>query len=424
MVTLFDTAGRGSVRYAGLCRRLTAWTLDVLLFFGLFGLVSGTAGWKIFVETDYPDELVLPLLVVCLLYFFVDQLYLPVRFGTTTTRWMTGYRVQKTEGGNPGWLRALARVGGIYVLESLTLGIVTFVTSLFRKDRAALHDLASRTRAVLPEHSWRRGPRLAAIVATFVLSTLVMANFITYGLYNVFVSPTKKALVSRGIASRPAVTPNPAPPAGSFGYHGIEFLLPGEITTHVCEGEFDTYNKPRRGLIEVALFRKSYKYFLPIHASDKEDRWLATAAAVLRAYPLKRPAHEIAAGVAHNEQIDFPLLSPVDNALRLYGSLIYAVIAPLSINKGVYTSIQGEETFGLYFVGMRGRAAAIWFYVVREGHLEDYSIVMRGTPEDVKPAFETVLGSIRIIEEGRDRTPLLPPCSGISSTGPRRETDS
>lgn len=90
-----------------------------------------------------------------LLYTFIDHIYIPHKTGFTFSRWICGYRIiGKDTALNPTFFQCVIRILTLVIIESLlAFYIVSLVTIFFRKDKAAIHDLTSKTRVLRVEKS-------------------------------------------------------------------------------------------------------------------------------------------------------------------------------------------------------------------------------------------------------------------------------
>jgi len=123
----------------GLLRRLASIAYDALLLLGITLLV--TLVWVVTLGTEVPAGHIgfqLFLLGIAWLYFALGW-----RGGQTLG--MKSWRISIDQNGQtPSWTALLIRFF-VALLSALCLGL-GFVWSLFRRDRATWHDLASRTR--------------------------------------------------------------------------------------------------------------------------------------------------------------------------------------------------------------------------------------------------------------------------------------
>jgi uncharacterized RDD family membrane protein YckC len=158
------------MKYVGLSRRLFAYILDGLIYLCLIGLSQIVFGAQstLFSKTEAPAPVAISYFIFSILYL-IDQIVLPTKYGFTISRWICGYRIKRKDGDNPTFKQAVIRFFSIWLIEFLTIGIITFITSIFRKDKAAIHDIISKSYAVFPEDRHR-----------FILVTFLHIVFMMY----------------------------------------------------------------------------------------------------------------------------------------------------------------------------------------------------------------------------------------------------
>lgn len=163
-----DEAGRDLVP-AALLRRLAAFLLDfalcVFLAAGVGAGLRALAATGVFspledllrsipVWDDSYGQVTQNIVSSPWAIFFVYSIIWWAASGTSVGMWLTGLRIRASGGRRPGLFRSLVRALTMTLL-ALPLGF-TWWTSLARGDRAALHDLISRTRVIRAEESGGR----------------------------------------------------------------------------------------------------------------------------------------------------------------------------------------------------------------------------------------------------------------------------
>jgi hypothetical protein len=263
----------------------------------------------------------------------------------------------------------------------------------------------------------KRRPRmrwqcLTAVVALGIIVTggLFFLNKVTLGIYKRFVQPTKSKLIETGYPERPELRINPSASAGSFQFGSLEFPLLDQSTQGMCLADYGGYRMMAGG-VEFWLERNDYKYFLPI---EMDKPLLNFAGTVIKLYPFNRHAPDIAREVAHNSQVAFPLYTPVDNLLKLYGSLDYAIVIPAaaySTDDSFFASMEGPGMFVL-MQGMKRKehSAVMVVLVVREDRLEHYLLALVSKEQGYRDAYAALLKGLRIADTPHAIPSGLPPC--------------
>jgi uncharacterized RDD family membrane protein YckC len=194
-------ASRINMKPVGISRRLFAFILDGFIFFCFLGAIHISLGYQstFFLESELPDRLWYPYLILALAYLF-DQIICPVLLGLTFSRWICGYRIKRKDGRNPSLIHSIVRFLSIWLIEFLTIGILTFITAPFRKDKATIHDIISRTYAVFPAARQKLRLTRSALLGVFlILGALFFLNIVTYAIHDIFVKPQKEKALSSGL---------------------------------------------------------------------------------------------------------------------------------------------------------------------------------------------------------------------------------
>ncbi len=245
-----------------------------------------------------------------------------------------------------------------------------------------------------------------AIIGGIVLFVL---NEITTGVYDRFVTPVKQKLIESGYPATPEPRANPAPVPGAFGFGSIELSLPGSEDQEICRE--DVGLRVKGGGVKIWLNHTEHRNFIPDVAEKPFFRFLNSA---LNIYPFNRHAPDIAAEVALNDPVKFPLHTPVDNLLKLYGSIMYAIFVPAAAgvaddsyfasvkNPGSFTLIQGKTR--------EDHSAVMMIMVVREDRMVEHLVAVASREQSYHTAYDTILRELRVSETIHAMPESLPEC--------------
>jgi uncharacterized RDD family membrane protein YckC len=125
-------------------KRVLAFILDAMFLF-LISIFSTIFAVKTIPTLSFPLELVTSLAIMA--YILVDHIIIPHKTGYTASRWLCSYKIQnKNTKEYPSYFQCLGRFLTLIVLEVIAwVSIISLVTSIFRKDNAAIHDLITKT---------------------------------------------------------------------------------------------------------------------------------------------------------------------------------------------------------------------------------------------------------------------------------------
>lgn len=350
------------IKYVGLPRRLIAYSLDYLFYGGIFIYIQY---FYLYFETFFPHayDHPWPLLISessNLLYIFLafailfDHIGGPVLWGCTFTRWICGYQIKQKNGENPNLRKSLVRFFSLWIIETISIGLITFITSIFRKDKAAVHDLLSKTRAVFPDKINKyKFLRLVFIVVVPFLSLSFSLNFFLFDIYSIKIMPTKYFIqknLQEEIASKSSNQ-------GAYQFKGISILTPTDKSRiHICLREVASDNKYYFLYIDNSKFGViRYEKFnsFPFLWASKDDVFeeidtlqekiiVKLGKNFLEKYPFFEPAHVIAQKNIDNIDMDLSLFTPVQNIEYFMSNLFFIIsIPPLD----TYRSIPGDGTY-------------------------------------------------------------------------------
>jgi uncharacterized RDD family membrane protein YckC len=162
---------------------------------------------------------------IFLLYTCIDHIIIPCKTGFTFSRWICGYRIVcKITSLNPTVFQCAIRILTLVIIESLlALSFISLVTIFFRKDKAAIHDLASKTKVVRVINN--RNSHIKTIVSLLGLLSLLLfliAPSIASILDYIFIQRSENYIENK-IISKSVIT-NKHTKETFYALHGIPIL--------------------------------------------------------------------------------------------------------------------------------------------------------------------------------------------------------
>jgi uncharacterized RDD family membrane protein YckC len=162
---------------------------------------------------------------VFLLYTCIDHIYVPSKTGFTFSRWICGYRISnKISALNPTIFQCAIRLLTLVIIESLfALSLISLVTIFFRKDKAAIHDLTSKTKVVRVNNNGHKNiKKIVSILGLLTLSLFLISPAIATLVDRIFIERSNFFLENRAIAD--SVITNEHSNESFFTLHNVPIL--------------------------------------------------------------------------------------------------------------------------------------------------------------------------------------------------------
>jgi hypothetical protein len=315
---------------------------------------------------------------------------------------MCGYRIKRKDGGNPTFGQALIRFLSIMVIELFSMGIITFVISIYRKDKAAVHDILSRTYAIFPERgSALKHVRFGITVTLISLGFLIFMNALTYSIHDVFIKPTKIKILSKGHPLYPAIRINSQYKIEEgITFQGINLMRKedGE-NLHICRDQNHAERKKYILQVSQSSFTVEYNEITNL-TLGKKSKLEYMFHFIIKSDPFLDPPPVIAEKIFHYDDMTYPLLSPVNNIALLLADIIRMIVTP--VYDDAY-AIKGKQSFAIIFSLSKDSFMLQNVYVIRGRKLEDYVILIKNPDTLSRDIAERIIRELQIIEE-----PVLP----------------
>jgi uncharacterized RDD family membrane protein YckC len=356
----------------GLWRRTAARCTEIFLYGSLLAIGHELLG-RAAVRAPGFD------LLVVLLYF-ADHLIVARLRGQSVAQWVCGYQIVRLDGGRPTLLQQLVRSTLFGCLGTLSL-----VSSMpFRRDRAALHDLLTRTRT-LRTTAWprRRLRRAGLALGAATLSTLYLTTLVE----ELFGDRIVKR-EDEWSASPPIETPALAL-ASPVTLPGVAILAAHEdVSTRVCAlAEPDHYRlEVGSEAFELTHHYNSaavFTYGVPEDNWPKSDKWLFQST---WDYPFLPDSHQLAASAVRPGMAPLSVWSPVQNLAYLQAKFWWMLSVPganfreLGYQVEVHTW-QGPSHFQVLQHLEKGRYAQVTFAATSSGRQSMLELYATGLTE-------------------------------------------
>lgn len=133
------------------------------------------------------------IVIIFIIYVIIDHILIPSNTGYTLSRWLCSYKIiDKNTGSNPSLLKCTFRYFIFAILEVFTIlgGFLSLVSSFARQDKAAIHDILSKTLVInCSVKSGYRYLKYFGIIVIIVIN-LQLFSYLVYMVDDVFVYPT------------------------------------------------------------------------------------------------------------------------------------------------------------------------------------------------------------------------------------------
>ncbi len=98
--------------------------------------------------------------------------------GFTLSRWICGYKIRsKSTKNNPSYLQCITRYFTLLFLEIVAFfSVISLATILFRKDKAAIHDLTSKTEVVRIDSTLTSVTTKVLTVLSIIVASIVLIS--------------------------------------------------------------------------------------------------------------------------------------------------------------------------------------------------------------------------------------------------------
>ncbi len=346
------------IEYVGLLPRILATFLDVFIYYAFLAFIYFSYKNKYEFYSLYDaDDPTLWLLIYCGLLVFIicDQVLAPVIFGRTFSRWICGYKILNKLGRYPTLWQSIKRYLSIIFFELFFLGLITFFTSIIRKDKAAIHDLIAGTNAVFPDKpQGLKKTRVSIALLVFMLSMMYLFVNITYLIYEVYIEPTENEAFNY---MYPKVIYREKNKSTDFiNINGIDLFLEKEVYNYsICSKSskiIDLSINGKKFTVASQKFQTNIPIFGNMYLFNETGDYAVffiKTIRILNYYPFHEKINLMAEKVVNYSMPQFLLFSPLDNFAYILSKLSYVIlfqdIKNLEKNNVELYSIIGDDYY-------------------------------------------------------------------------------
>jgi uncharacterized RDD family membrane protein YckC len=329
-------------KYVGFSLRIVATFLDVFVYYSLLALIYSfyPDKYEFFLLYDAGDP-ALYLMIYGGLFVLVifDQVFGPVIFGRTFSRWICGYKILNKSGQNPTLWQSTKRYFSIIIFELFFLGLITFISSMIRNDKAAIHDIIAGTNAMYPnKQQGLKKIRLSLAVFVVMLSMIYLFVNISYAAYKIFVEPQEKSASDNNIY--PNILYKEKNGSTDFvSIYGVDLFSTNEVDSYsICNNSSNQNTKLVDLLINNEKFTieiQKSKGSVPIieknllfEAADNSIGYFERSVNILNYYPFHSKINLTAERVVSYSTPQFSVFSPIENFAYILGKISFVISFP------------------------------------------------------------------------------------------------